>query len=215
MGRIRLRNVSGLPWDGKRPFVERAQNVIQSTTNMEAPEVPLEDVHEHIAHHAHTSAEKWVSLVALSTAILAALAAVTALLAGDHANEAMIDQIQASDQWNFFQAKGIKAELLRTRLEITGAQSATDAGAAQAKLTEYASDQAEIRKEAEEKQAAAKAHLQKHVILARGVTMFQIAIAVAAISILTKRRLFWTASLLLGTVGAIFLAWALLAVHRL
>ena len=31
-------------------------------------EVPLEDVHEHIQHNAHESKERWVSLVALSTA---------------------------------------------------------------------------------------------------------------------------------------------------
>jgi hypothetical protein len=180
---------------------------------MEEQEVPLEDIHEHIVHEAHASGEKWVLFVALSTAILAALAAVTALLAGDHANEAMIDQIEASDQWNFYQAKGVKAEILKMRLEMTGAQSATGAGAAEAKIAEYASQQAEIRKDAEALQGTAKAHLQKHVILARGVTMFQIAIAIAAISILTKRRLFWCISLLLGTAGMIFLAWALLAVH--
>jgi len=73
---------------------------------MEESEVPLEQVQEHIEHHAHLSQEKWVSLVALSTAILAALAAVASLQAGDHANEAMITQMQASDQWAFYQAKG-------------------------------------------------------------------------------------------------------------
>jgi hypothetical protein len=179
---------------------------------MEEQEVPLENVHEHIAHEAHASADKWVSLVALSAAILAALAAVTALLAGDHANEAMIDQIEASDQWNFYQAKGIKAEVLRIRLGMAQAQSSADQAGDRTKLAEYASQQTEIRKEAEAKQMSAKAHLHKHVILARGVTMFQIAIAVAAISILTRRRLFWAISLLLGVAGAIFLAWALLAV---
>lgn len=180
---------------------------------MEESEVPLEDVHEHIAHGAHISTEKWVSLVALSTAILAALAAVTALLAGDHANEAMINQIEASDQWNFYQAKGIKAELLRTRLEMTAPQSTAERGAAQAKLAGYTSQQTEIKKEAEALQGKAKEHLSKHVILARGVTMFQIAIAIAAISILTKRRLFGVASLLLGVAGVLFLGWALLGVH--
>ena len=179
---------------------------------MEEQEVPLEDVNEHITHEAHTSGDKWVSLVALSTAVLAALAAVTALLAGDHANEAMIDQIEASDQWNFYQAKGIKAEVLQVRLAMTQAQSPADAGDDRAKVAKYVSQQAEIQKEAEAEQAKAKAHLRKHVILARGVTMFQIAIAIAAISILTKRRMFWGISLLLGTAGVIFLAWALLVI---
>jgi Domain of unknown function (DUF4337) len=180
---------------------------------MEEQEVPLEDVHEHIAHEAHVSQDKWVSRVALSTAILAALAAISALLAGDHANEAMIDQIEASDQWNFYQAKGIKAEVLKMRLEMAGAQSAAGAGAKQAKLVEYTNQQAEIRKQAEEQQGRAREHLHKHVILARGVTLFQIAIAIAAISILTKRRLFWGVSLLFGAIGVTFLAWALLAVR--
>ena len=187
--------------------------MIRITGGMEEQEVPLENVHEHIAHEAHASADKWVSLVALGTAILAALAAVTALLAGDHANEAMIDQIEASDQWNFYQAKGIKAEVLEMRLGMAQAQSPADATGDRAKLAKYVSQQAEIRKEAEAKQTSAKAHLRKHVILARGVTMFQIAIAVAAISILTKRRLFWGISLFLGAAGVIFLAWALLAVR--
>ena len=44
---------------------------------MEAPEVPLEAIQEHIAHHAeHEGGEKkWVLGVALSSAIFAALAA--------------------------------------------------------------------------------------------------------------------------------------------
>ncbi len=64
---------------------------------MEEQEVPLEDLHEQIAHGAHASQKRWVSRVTLSTAILAALAAITALIAGDHANEAMIEQLEASD----------------------------------------------------------------------------------------------------------------------
>jgi hypothetical protein len=43
--------------------------------------------------------------VALSTAILALLAAIASLLAGEYANEAMMDQIEAADQWSYYQAK--------------------------------------------------------------------------------------------------------------
>jgi Domain of unknown function (DUF4337) len=48
-------------------------------------------------------------------------------------------------------------------------------------------------------------------VFARGVTMFQIAIAIAAISALTRRRKFWIVSLLFGGVGCVFLALAELA----
>src|SRR5438067_1369578 len=125
---------------------------------MEAPEVPLENVHEHIEHHAHLSAEKWVSLVAVSTAILAALAAVSALLAGDHANEAMVQQIQSSDQWAYYQAKGIKAAVLQTRVEILKAMGRTVDTADDQKLHQYEEEQTEIKKGAEEKQEDAESH---------------------------------------------------------
>jgi len=49
---------------------------------------------------------------------------------------------------------------------------------------------------------------QQHVLFAVGVTMFQIAIAIAAISALTKQRSFWFVSLIFGLVGCVFLVLA-------
>ena len=61
---------------------------------MEGPEVPTEQLHEEIHHHVEHSRELWVLGVALSSALLAGLAAVGALMAGHHANEAMLAQIE-------------------------------------------------------------------------------------------------------------------------
>jgi len=88
---------------------------------MDQPEVPLEQTQEDLVHHAHGSSEKWVLGVALTAAFLAVLAAITSLIAEHHADEAMILQIQSSDQWNYYQAKGIKANLLDTKTEILSA----------------------------------------------------------------------------------------------
>ena len=56
--------------------------------------------------------------IALTTALLAALGAVAALRAGDTVNEALVLkteagrlQAEASDQWAYYQAKGIKASV--------------------------------------------------------------------------------------------------------
>jgi Domain of unknown function (DUF4337) len=65
---------------------------------MEEAEVPLEHLHEHAQETAMHSRESWISWVALSTAILAVLAAIASLLSGEHANEAMLNQIEASSQ---------------------------------------------------------------------------------------------------------------------
>jgi hypothetical protein len=174
---------------------------------MEEAEVPLEHLHEHIHHHAEHGGPPWISWVALSTAILAVLAAIAGLLSGMHANEAMMSQIQASDQWGYYQAKSIKAAVLETKTTLAEAASEKD----KEKAAQYQEEQAEIKREAENKEAEAKSNFHKHEVFARGVTMFQIAIAIAAISALTKRRHYWFISLIFGLAGVTFLALGAIA----
>jgi Domain of unknown function (DUF4337) len=174
---------------------------------MEGAEVPLEHLHEQVHHSAEHSRDTWISWVALSTAILAVLAAIAGLLSGQHANEAMMNQIEASDQWNYYQAKSIKASVLDAKMSLAGAPNESD----QTKRDRYEKEQEEIKSEAEHKEAAAKSNFHEHEVFARGVTMFQIAIAIAAISALTKKRKFWIVSLIFGSVGCIFLVLAAIA----
>ena len=174
---------------------------------MEEPEVPLEHLHEHVHETAKHTTEAWISWVALSTAILAVLAAIASLLSGEYANEAMMSQIEASDQWSYYQAKSIKASVLDAKMSLTGAPSESD----QSKRARYDKEQEEIKSEAEHKQTGAKSYFHKHEVFARGVTMFQIAIAIAAISALTKKRRFWVASLVFGVLGCVFLVLAAMA----
>ncbi len=173
---------------------------------MEEAEVPLEGLHEEIQHHAEHGGEKWISWVALSTAILAVLAAIAGLLSGMHANEAMMSQIESSDQWAYYQAKGIKAAVLDVKMSLGGNATEED----KTKAERYQDEQKEIQKEANAKQNEAKSNFHQHEILARGVTMFQIAIAIAAISALTKKRRFWLVSLLFGVAGTVFLVQGLM-----
>jgi len=174
---------------------------------MEEAEVPLEHLHEKVHESAEHSSETWISWVALSTAILAVLAAIAGLLSGQRVNEAMMNQIEASDQWNYYQAKSIKASVLDAKMSLTGTPNESD----QSKRDRYEKEQEQIKSEAEHKEAAAKSNFHKHEVFARGVTMFQIAIAIAAISALTRRRKFWIVSLLFGAVGCVFLVLAAIA----
>ena len=184
---------------------------------MEAPEVPTEHLHEEMHHHAthgsHGAPAKpsWTMGVALSSALLAGLAAVCALLAGHHANEAMIEQIQSSDRWAFFQAKGIKAAVLGSKIELLEAEGKPVSQKDRDKIAEYKKEQDQISAEAKEKEHRSESHLHKHVILARGVTFFQIAIAIGAIAALTSRKPFWFVSLAFGAVGVWFLCQGWLA----
>src|ERR1700749_2839208 len=88
---------------------------------MEDPEVPTEHLHEHIHEAAHEHHDRWSMLVAISTAFMAAFAALISFMAGHQSNEALITQIKASDQWSYYNAKGIKAEVADavTKINIT------------------------------------------------------------------------------------------------
>lgn len=176
---------------------------------MEEIEVPTEQLTEHINEHAQHNGG-WNSYVALSSALIAVLAAVSALLAGHHSNEAMIEQIKSSDQWAYYQAKGIKSSLLTAKIEILSELGKQTKASDVEKAEKYKKDQEEISAEAKEKEEASAKHLAKHQVFAQSVTFLQVAIAVSAISVLLKRRRFWYLSLGFGFVGLAFFIQALL-----
>ena len=119
----------------------------------------------------------------------------------------MMSQIEAANQWNYYQAKSIKASVLDVKLIVLPAPADSD----REKAKRYEEEQAEIRKEAEVKSSEAKSFFHQHEVFARSVTMFQISIAVAAISALTKRRRYWFVSMALGAAGCVFLVLGLIA----
>jgi Domain of unknown function (DUF4337) len=173
---------------------------------MEEMEVPTEHLQETIQEKAEEKKETWVLYVALSTAFIAVLAAIAGLLGGHHVNEALIDQIKASDQWAFYQAKSIKSEIAASTAKILeslpGKAAPEDNKAAVAR---YEKEKEEIKKTAEEHQKSSEEHLSRHVTLSKAVTIFQIAIAISAIAILTRKKSLWFASMILTVAGAVFL----------
>ena len=116
----------------------------------------------------------------------------------------MLDQIKASDQWNYYQAKGIKGALLSGKVELLNHFEKAVSGKDEEKLKEYRQEQSKIYDEAKEKEASSRTHLKKHEVLARSVTLFQVAIALGAISVLSRRKYFWFVSLGFGVIGVGF-----------
>jgi hypothetical protein len=163
---------------------------------MEEAEVPTEHLHEAINEEAEEqkNKKKWTLYVAISTALMAVFAAITSMLAGHHSNEALIEQIKASDQWAYYQAKGIKAEI--AAIDPTGKSAA--------KMQKYTQDQTASQKLAEEHAVLSERHLAKHVTLAKAVTLFQIAIAISAISVITSIRTLWYLSIVLALIGLVY-----------
>ena len=177
---------------------------------MEEIEDYSESIHEqsdeHAKHIMHESGgkEKWVIWVALSTAVIAVFAAITGLMAGTSADESILAQMHASDQWAFYQAKGIKADMLSSTNHMLVIMGKTPDTADVAKLKREKTEQQEIMTKAKEFQKESDKHVAKHEVYSRGVTIFQIAIAIGAISILTKRKSLWIVSLGFALAGIFF-----------
>ena len=179
---------------------------------MEEPEVPTEHLHEEIHHQAAHGNERWIMGVALSSALLASLAAVASMSSGHYSTEAMVSQIESADQWSFFQAKSIKEAQLKTKMDLLAALGKPASTNDTAKAAEYEHDKAEIQKKAGELSQDAKRFLHTHHLLSRSVTMFQIAIAIGAISALTRRKAFWIVSLGFGALGLVLAGYSALAI---
>src|SRR5579859_6150266 len=166
-------------------------------------EDPTDKAHEDLHERAEHSKEPWIGRVALTAALLAALAAIASSLSAHHESEGILEQIKASDHWAYYQAKGIKADILK------GLKPDSP------DIHRYAEEQKEIRVEASAAQDSSHAHMRIHQIFARAVTFSQIAIASAAITVLTRRQWFWAVSLAFGAVGLAFCAYGLALSHTL
>ena len=172
----------------------------------------LEEAQEH-AHHAR---DPWVTWLSLSTAIIAVLAAIAALQSGSFANDAIVEkndavlhQSKADDAWAHYQAKGVEAVVYETQAE--GAARPELAARWRAESEREKTERAEIRRGAQEEEkrvtemdSRSEHSLHVHHEFAKSVTISQVAIALAAIAALTRRKAMWWVSLGLGAVGAAF-----------
>src|SRR5438477_8521680 len=100
--------------------------------------------HDHaVEHEAHKS--ELGQQVALFTAVLATVGAIVSFFGGDtqnkaiiYKNEAVLERAEASDQWNFYQAKSLKQNMAEV-----AAATATDAKVAEkykAEAARYAAE---------------------------------------------------------------------------
>ncbi len=160
--------------------------------------------------------------IALSTALFAALAAIASLEAGGTVNEALALkteatrlQAEASDQWTYYQAKGLKATMTQLSRNAWLALDKTPPDALTQDQERYVSDQKRGKEKAEaleherdEKGRQADQLMHHHHFYAQSVALLQVSIALGAVAALTRRRLVWIGSALLGVVGCGVFAWA-------
>ena len=172
-------------------------------------------------------AEAWTKTAGVSVVLVAVLAAVATQWGAKYSgrtmtalNDATYAQTLASDQWSFYQAKSIKQNLYEVAEEQEQANPSEKTpkliAAFDTRVAKFGEEKAAIKADAEkfgrDRQAARDAAhrwSQKGGAMGLSVSIFQIAIAIASIGLLMKRKPFWYASLLLaaGATAQMVYAW--------
>jgi hypothetical protein len=190
----------------------------------EGPEVDTDKLHEAIQEELEHDGGTFLKRIALTTAILAACAAIASLRAGATVNEALVLktestrlQAEASDQWTFYQAKGIKAAVQDASATSWLAIGKEPPAKYAEEQKRYKDQQVEISKKAQEKEHArdekskeADHLLHEHHGFANAVALFQVSIALGAVAALTRIKLVWFGSMGAGLIGLAFFAKAFL-----
>lgn len=175
--------------------------------------------HEHaVEEETEREGNRLARKIALMTAVLATVGALISYQSGSAQTEAMflknesiLKQAEASDQWSYYQAKSMKGHIAEATADTALSPEVRNKYVTQrAKLEKEKSEiEVEARKlQAESKQLGeqSEAKLRPHERLAMAMTFIQIAVALAAITVLTRRTwLLWgsVASACVGLIAAI------------
>jgi hypothetical protein len=178
---------------------------------------PHEVIERTVEHHGHESGHaakhgNATTHSAITAAVLAVLAAAGSLLSGHAANQAILKQSEASDQWAFYQAKSTKGHLYEVGREIVAvlAGTAPDAKSSLDRFdqqrSKYDQEKEPIKAKAEELEKESRHEFSQHHYYSLGIASFQVGIVLASISILVRHRAAWWLSLVAGVLGIMFLS---------
>lgn len=190
----------------------------------EAPEVDVDKLRETIDEELEKENEGFLRRIALTTALLAAFAALASLQAGASANEALLKKTEAarlqgeiSDKWGYYQAQRIKAAIQEAARSPWLAAGKEPPAAYAEKEQKYEAEKAELEQAARElehqrdEQSREADHVfHRHHWFAYAVTLLQVAIALGAVAALTRMRSIWFCSLGVGFGGVglwLFALW--------
>lgn len=179
---------------------------------------PASEHLETAEHAAHAASEGGLraAIVPLSIAVMAVVAGGLGSLETTASSSAIIARSDASirrneatDLWSEYQAESLKKHLY----DIAAGQNAADSAALKAEAKKYADAETKLQAEAKAKEqetadevATSERSMERHHRLSYAVSIVQLAIALASISIVIRRRWLWYGSLACLAAGLIVAA---------
>lgn len=178
--------------------------------------------HEHVLEHESHQGSKMSQYVAIFTAILSTIGAIISYHGGATQNEAMLykneavlKKAHASDQWNFYQAKSQKGHLMELAQELAPKEKKDYY---REQIEKYNAEKKKIKAEAETLEEASRHANEKseqlmhpHHKLAQAMTLTQIAISLASITALTRKRWLFGAATIAAAGGGVLGVLALMS----
>jgi hypothetical protein len=184
--------------------------------------------HDHELEHATQHAAEghgaggMINQIAMFTAVIATVGAIFSYMggatqanAGLYKNNAAIKKTEASNQWNYFQAKSTKQSLAEVSRDLAPIEA--DKAKYQAKIDRYEKEKKDIETDARKIEAESKdwdarsdAQMHQHHRWAQATTALQVAIALAAIALLTRKKWLEWGMFGMGAVGVAIGALAIL-----
>ena len=169
---------------------------------------------------ADDNKEKWTNYLAITTVLIAVCATLSTFKGGGYSTKSLMNQSLASDQWAYYQSKGIKSYVFEAQLDnMTFQKSILDQSGKgkiaqdqyqiqinllNKKINKYNDEKKEIKKKAENFEKVrddCKVHSSAFGI---AVIFLQVSILLSSISALTKRKYIWVLSLFVGIAGIVY-----------
>jgi Na+/glutamate symporter len=169
--------------------------------------------HDGSAHHG-LGGGSLTNQIALFTAVIATVGAIFAYMAGAtqanaglYKNNAAIKKTEASNQWNYYQAKSSKQNLSELALVLVADDKKP---VYQKEIERYKLEKGEIKLAADKLEADAtewdkksEVQMHQHHRWAQATTALQVSIAMAAMALLTKKKWLEIGMFALGGIGVV------------
>ena len=161
-------------------------------------------------HHGEHGENPLILPVSLTMSILAVLVAVATLFGHRAHTEELLLQAQATDQWAYYQAKNIRLHEMQVMVDQLGVFTVQDKEKTellrekyQKEVQRYSSDKDAISEKAKEQENERDLLRAKADRFDAGEGILEIALVICSLTLLTDKKVFWYAAMLIGAVGIV------------
>ena len=146
---------------------------------------------------------RWHQYVAMSTMIMALLAAVGGMLAGISSQEALSARTKEIIEMNYLEGDRLYVEILKPKHEILTEMGENPDPDEVKIIAQSEGDLEELKANVSHEESQSLSRSNAHVTFAIAVTLLSLGITLGGMSVVVERKFLWIAGLAIGAVGAV------------